>query len=98
MAAPDPAALPPTTTAQQDLTTAGQRHVNLIWERTQAAIAIFVVMATLGISGYQVVTGRMDQIPTIFSTGFGMVVGFYFGRTNHSAVGGIGPKKPGEWR
>lgn len=37
--------LTPTTTEQQDLTVAGQRKVNLIWEFTQASIAILVVVA-----------------------------------------------------
>jgi len=38
------------------------------------------------------IKGRMDQIPTIFSTAFGMIVGFYFARTNHAAIGGLGAK------
>ena len=88
--------LPPTTTLQENLTFAGQRDVNLIWERTQQVIAIFVVVTTLGVSGYQVIMGRMDQIPTIFSTGFGLVVGFYFGRTNHTAIGGVGNRPRGD--
>lgn len=95
---PDPidhSPLAPTTTAQQDITLASQRRINLIWERTQATLAIFVVVATLGISAFQVMTGKMEQIPTIFSTGFGMVVGFYFGRTNHSMIGGTGSKPDG---
>jgi hypothetical protein len=87
--AADPS-MPARTTFQEDLTTAGQRQVNLIWERTQAAIAIMVVVATMacGIAGmfYAV------QIPTIIGVAFGMVTGFYFSRTNHAAIGGIGPK------
>ena len=84
--------LPPTTTVQQDVTTAGQRRVNLIWERTQAAIALMVVAMTMGTAMFMVVKNRTDQIPTIFSFAFGTVVGFYFSRTNHAAIGGTGDK------
>ena len=81
--------LTPTTTEQEDITTAGQRRVNLIWEYTQAAIALMVVIATM-VAGLKVALGQ--QIPTIFSVAFGTVVGFYFSRTNHQAIGGIGQK------
>lgn len=79
----------PTTTTQQDLTTAGQRKVNLIWEYTQAFIAIVVVLATMT-KAVTIQTG--EQIPTILSVAFGTVVGFYFSRTNHAAIGGVGDK------
>jgi hypothetical protein len=81
--------LSPTTTAQEDITTAGQRRVNLIWEYTQAIIALIVVVSTFA-AALQLKDG--GQIPTIFSVAFGTVVGFYFSRTNHQAIGGIGPK------
>ena len=84
--------LAPTTTAQEDITTAGQRRINLIWERTQATIAIFVVFSTMGTAVYMEIAGKTDQIPTIFSFAFGTIVGFYFSRTNHQAIGGIGEK------
>jgi len=84
--------LSPTTTIQQDLTHEGQRRVNFIWERTQAVIALFVVFGTLGIGGWLAVKDPAVQIPTIFSVAFGTVVGFYFSRTNHSAIGGVGDK------
>ncbi len=83
----------PNTTAQQDLTTAGQRQINLIWERTQALIAILVVLSTMAVGVKLGFDGKPDgQLPTILSTGFGMVVGFYFSRTNHAAIGGVGVK------
>ena len=84
--------LSPTTTVQQDVTLEGQRRINLIWEVTQAIIAITVVAATMGTAMWQVLNGKMEQIPTIFSFAFGTIVGFYFSRTNHQAIGGIGPK------
>ncbi len=84
------ASLPPRTTIQEDLVSAGQRRVNLIWEYTQATIAILVVVATLacGVIG----TLRDIQVPTIISVAFGMITGFYFSRTNHAAIGGVGDK------
>ena len=81
-----------TTTTQQNLTLEGQRRVNLIWEYTQAFIAVMVVISTMiaGIScGFH---GRGEQVPTILSVAFGTVVGFYFSRTNHAAIGGVGVK------
>lgn len=88
--ATDPS-LPARTTFQQDLTTAGQRQINLIWEWTQAIIALLVVAATMG-CGIVAMFQKEVQIPTIISVAFGTVVGFYFSRTNHEKVGGIGPK------
>jgi hypothetical protein len=91
--------LPPDTTLQQDLTHAGQRKINLIWEYTQAFIAIVVVVSTMSV-GVKIGFGGKPEmsLPTILSTGFGLVVGFYFSRTNHSAIGGIGSKPNGEYR
>lgn len=79
-----------TTTFQQDLTTAGQRKVNLIWEYTQAMVAIFVVALTMIGSIYGMIYGL--QIPNLIAVAFGTVVGFYFSRTNHAAIGSIGAK------
>lgn len=85
---------PATTTFQEDLTTAGQRKINLIWEYTQAVIALLVVISTMGAGFYDALhpSAVTQQIPTIMSVAFGTVVGFYFSRTNHVAIGGIGPK------
>jgi len=88
----DPQSLPPTTTSQQDMTTAGQRKVNLIWEYTQAFIALTVVICTMGAGVHSAFTQSEKQLPTIMSVAFGTVVGFYFSRTNHAAIGGVGPK------
>jgi hypothetical protein len=91
--------LPATTTEQQDITTEGQRKVNLIWEYTQAGIAIVVTIATMA-SGVYVsfhgMEGVSNQVPTILSVAFGTVIGFYFSRTNHQAIGGVGnqPEQP----
>lgn len=89
--------LEPTTTEQEDIITAGQRKINLIWESTQSKIAIMVCACTMVVGILNVVAevffGKPpSQIPTIFAVAFGTVIGFYFARTNHQAIGGIGKK------
>lgn len=89
--------LPPRTTFEQNVNTAGQRRINLIWEHTQAAIAITVAFIAM-LGGFLVLIAEIFyskanvQVPTILSVAFGTVVGFYFSRTNHQAIGGVGPK------
>lgn len=75
----------PTTTLQEDITTAGQRRVNLIWEFTQAAIAVVIVLALV----YLAIAQSPSETVT---NAFFLIVGFYFSRTNHQAIGGIGEK------
>ena len=90
---PEHPPIPPTTTKQQDLTLEGQRKVNLIWEYTQAFIAICVVVSTMIAGVACAMNGKGEQqVPTILSVAFGTVVGFYFSRTNHTAIGGVGRK------
>lgn len=90
----DQTPLPPSTTMQQDMVSASQRRINLIWERTQATIAIAVVVCTMGVGSYVAIVGLPEsRIPTILSVAFGMITGFYFSRTNHAATGGVGPKE-----
>jgi hypothetical protein len=76
---------PATTTFQQDLVTAGQRRINLVWEYTQAIIAGAVTFAYIA-----------SQLLKIESAGLAnacfLIVGFYFSRTNHAAIGGVGVK------
>lgn len=84
--------VPPKTTLQEDLTTAGQRRVNLIWEFTQAAIALLVVFANMGTAVFNTVQGKPGEVPMILSSALFLVVGFYFSRTNHQAIGGTGMK------
>lgn len=92
--------LPPTTTSEQDLRTAGQRSINLIWETTQRHIALFVIFIAGLVSAYVVVysvaTGREENALVLASftllsnIGF-LVAGFYFGRTNHARIGDSPP-------
>jgi len=105
--------LAPRTTTQQDLTTAGQRKINLIWETTQSRIAIFVVGVGVLLNVVLVicliffnrdVTVNQLALITIclqfINLTAGIVIGFYFSRTNHAAIGGIGekPRQPYEGR
>lgn len=88
--------LTPTTTHQEDLTTAGQRKINLIWEVTQAIIAILVTLANIIVGVYEGIVSTeghtLPPFPVILSSAFFLIVGFYFSRTNHAAIGGIGSK------
>jgi hypothetical protein len=79
---------------QAGLTTAGQRKINLIWEYTQAFVAILVVVANIVVWVAVVLQGSKNPIPEGLSNALFLVVGFYFSRTNHAAIGGVGPHKP----
>lgn len=84
--------LPPTTTEQQDLTYLGQRKINIVWEYTQAFLAIFVTITVMGLGTFLGIVGRADDLPTYLALAFGLIIGFYFGRTNHTNVGGVGER------
>lgn len=73
----------PTTTAEEDLKTAGQRKVNMVWETTQAFIAIAVVIAALAFNFVPASKTSSEML----SDAFFVVIGFYFGRTNHARIG-----------
>lgn len=85
------------TTVEQDLRTAGQREINLIWERTQRHIALFVVTLGCLVSAIVVITsvmlhsGEPNSLVlaafTLLSNISFLVAGFYFGRTNHARIG-----------
>lgn len=97
--------LSPTTTEEEDTVTAGQRKISEIWEKTQSWIALMVVSAGVLINSV-IVTAviffnretSVTQLALIsISLQFinltcGIVIGFYFSRTNHAAKGGVGPK------
>ncbi len=71
--------------------TSGQRRINAIWEITQALIAVSVTMTTLYVAGRLAVNGAADMSAfLLLSNAFFLVIGFYFGRTNHTKVGGVG--------
>jgi len=100
-AAPKPV-FKPVTLEQSEvgLKTAGQRRVNLIWEFTQAFIAGTVVSTVLIVSAVLVIKvgdnsdNKMGAF--VFLTGVAnLVIGFYFGRTNHQRIGGVGSHEEG---
>ena len=70
-------------TLEETLHSASQRRVNLIWEITQSVIAITLVVATI--------IASLWALPSteILGHAFFLVIGFYFGRTNHTRVGGV---------
>lgn len=80
--------LTPTTTAEESY---GQRRVNLIWEATQALIAVTVTCSTLYVAAQLALKDSGAQAAfLLLSNAFFLVIGFYFGRTNHQRSGGIG--------
>lgn len=90
---------------QHAKTTEGQRNINLIWENTQSRIALLVVIVGVLLNSAVVVLVvffnrevTVTQLALIsiclqfINLTVGIVIGFYFSRTNHQAVGGIGTK------
>jgi hypothetical protein len=73
----------PTTTAEQNLVTQGQRRINLIWEATQAVIAITVTGANI----YAALAGKES---ILLGNAFTLIIAIYFVRQNHIKTGGIG--------
>lgn len=72
--------------------TEGQRRINFIWEITQAIIALTTVGGGVAIMVRDsFANGDGAQVPTTLSSMIFLVLGFYFARTNHSNVGGVGP-------
>lgn len=83
----------PTTTEEEDRGSAGQRAVNMLWENTQRQIALAVITVALSVGGWLAVAGASDNqvAASVFLYGVAnLVIGFYFGRTNHTRVGGVG--------
>lgn len=95
----DPSA-PATTTFQQDLIAAGQRNINVMWEGTQKNIALMVVVMTLVVLGYVVVSPKVTPelqlvaLSTLSNVLFA-VTSVYFTRTNHTKTGGVGSGETG---
>ena len=69
----------------------GQRRINAIWEITQAVIALSVTGVTLYVAARIAgAAGADTQSFLLLSNAFFLVIGFYFGRTNHTRMGGVG--------
>lgn len=79
--------MPPTTTHQDDLVVAGQRKINLIWEYTQASVTVLITGA--------IIYCEIHKIDSdVLKFAFVAITSTYYARTNHTKVGGIGPKDP----
>lgn len=79
------------TVKQTDVTKAGQRRINLLWECTQAAIALSVTWSLIYCE-----LNRIESI--VLKNAFFLVVAMYLIRTNHTLTGGVGPKNINETR
>ncbi len=81
----------PNTTAEQDRHSENQRMVNMTWEITQAIIALSVIWGTIAAAVWMTVYDPMNRLMSFMflSNIVSIVVGFYFGRTNHEKVGGV---------
>lgn len=55
-----------------------RNQINMLWEYTQAFLAIALVIAAIFASLFQ------DLVPDTLTNALFVVIGFYFGRTNHS--------------
>lgn len=73
----------PRSTAEDDRKTKGQRHINLIWEVTQAIVAVMVTTATI----WSAMNGRESLV---LGNAFTLIIALYFVRQNHSKIGGVG--------
>jgi len=73
------------------LKTAGQRRINLIWEITQAIVAVSVAIGTMIICGSLILdkNKESDTAFLLLSNAFFMIITAYFQRTNHTRTGGI---------
>ena len=86
-----PLNIEPTTTSEQDRKAAGQRRINVVWELTQAFIAVVVTLATLYVASQLALKDNGQTAAfLLLSNAFFLVIGFYFGRTNHQRTGGVG--------
>lgn len=93
--------LPATTTHEQNLVTQGQRTINELWEGTQSfiakAVVVFTVLVNGALSVILVITKTDATASQVIGLSFlnmicGIVISFYFSRTNHAQIGGIGAK------
>ena len=93
---------------EQSTMAAGQRKVNLIWEHTQRAIAIFSVFSAILINATSVIVVlfiikeiTVNQLAIIsmclqfINLTAGIIIGFYFSRTNHQKIGGVSSNQDG---
>jgi hypothetical protein len=88
----DPVVVSPVQTHTEDeegRKTAGQRRVNILWEVTQAIIAVSVTFAVIACVVLNI------EIPSVLENGFFVIVTTYLVRTNHTKIGGVGSHEIG---
>lgn len=79
---PPKLSLPPKTTAEEDITKSGQRRISLMWELTQALIAVMITSA--------IIYNSINKVESdVLTNAFFLIVSMYFVRTNHQMVGGV---------
>ena len=89
---------PTLASEQQDeeaKTLKGQRNVNIIWEVTQAIIALIVTVGVVFVAVHNGISASAEihtEFPPVLANAFFLIVGFYYSRTNHQAIGGMGRK------
>lgn len=70
------------------LAVARHQKINMVWEYTQAYMAVLVITTVLATATYIAITTRDDSkrdVALAFMIGLSnLVAGFYFGRTNHT--------------
>lgn len=81
--------LAPRTTLEDDIRTAAQRDLNMTWENTQALISKIVVITTcsgviISLLARAFWPETLIAFPSEWWAIVGLVIGFYFGRTNHA--------------
>lgn len=79
----------PKSTEEEDRHSASQRQINRYWERVQGYIAVLVTTTACGIAVLLVWRGEYALGVGLISSMVFLVVGFYFGRSNHERVGGV---------
>lgn len=78
----------------------------MLWERTQRQIALSIIWAAEAVAASVAMTAlipnaterqlSLAMTALVFLTSTtSLVIGFYFGRTNHTKVGGVGPNDAG---
>jgi hypothetical protein len=90
--------------SERALRSKGQRDTSELWEETQRDLALLTVRGTVAAAFVAAIFGAwlhiIDSVRMaafVFLYGIAnLVVGFYFGRTNHTRVGGIGGDNAGE--
>lgn len=87
----------PKTTIQEEqlgLTQLGQRKINLLWEFTQTGLAVLTLIFIGIIFVIQYARGDPSpDAPEVLKAVLLIIVAMYYQRTNHTRIGGIGPKE-----